>query len=206
MPQHTKEGKQVSIPGMEIIAHRDFTAAEARAVTDRIRSSMGDLMEQIVRAHIGRAWLALGYSSWVEYIKGEFNHAPLSLPRAERKAVTAVLRGQGFSTRAIAAATGDSHMTVKRDLDEAPVTNVTGDREPLDVEFDEDQLAEELIAAEPPNPVRGLDGKNYPPKMPTPSAAPEPRFVTEAVTAACPTCGGTGEITKQITRDGNALQ
>lgn len=203
-PTKEKEAEHMSIPGLEIVVHRDFTAAEARAVTDRIRSSMGDLMEQIVRAHIGRAWLALGYESWTEYVKGEFNHAPLSLPRAERKAVTAVLRGQGFSTRAIAAVEGVGVGTVARDL--AGVPNGTPDLEPLDV--DEDDLAEELIAAEPP-PVRGLDGKTYPPQQPhrpTPPAAPEPRFITEAVAATCPTCGGTGQITKQTTMDGDALQ
>jgi hypothetical protein len=175
---------------MQIVHHRDLTIYEAEAITKRIRSSMGDLMTEIVKAHIGRAWIALNYESWGAYIKGEFNHAPLSLPRAERKAVTAVLRGQGMSTRAIAAVEGVSHETVAEDL--RGVRNLTTDEGPLDVEFDEDELAEELIAAEP---ITGLDGKSYPPTKPRPVAAEKSH--TEKVTTACPTCGGTGVITRE---------
>jgi hypothetical protein len=183
----------MSVPGLQLVSHRDLDATQARAVTDRIRTKMGDLMGEIAKAHIGRAWLALGYATWNDYVKGEFDYAPLALPRQERKAVTHLLRKQGMSTRAIAAATGDSHMTVKRDLDEAPVTNVTGGLEPLDVEFDADELAEELIAA---TPVMGLNGQSYPPTKPRPVAAEKSH--TEKVTTACPTCGGSGVITREV--------
>jgi hypothetical protein len=77
---------------------------------------MGDLMAEVVRAYLGRAWIALGYQSWPDYIKGEFSHAPLALPREERRAVASLLRGQGMSTRAIGAATGVGQQTVVRDL------------------------------------------------------------------------------------------
>jgi transposase len=105
---------------------------------------MGDLMALVVKAHLGRAWLALGYESWPDYIKGEFNHAPLSLPREERKAVVALLRGQGMSTRAIGPAIGVTDRTVANDLAGAKF-------------FAPDELA----------PVIGLDGKKYKRKPPS---------------------------------------
>jgi hypothetical protein len=196
MPDNKKEGgKQVSMPGMQIVEHKAFTAAQARAITDRIRSAMGDLMGEIARAHLGQAWLALGYESWTDYVKGEFDYAPLALPRQERRAVTHLLRKQGMSTRAIAAVEGVSDSTVREDLSGA--RNRAPDDEPMDVEFDEDELAEELIAAELP-PVRGLDGKTYPtPNRPKPEPIQEPNLTTEVVYIPCPTCHGTGEITQE---------
>jgi hypothetical protein len=171
---------------MEIVQRRPFTAAQARAVTNRIRSAMGDLMGEIVRAHLGQAWLALGYESWTDYVKGEFDYAPLSLPREERRAVTVLLRKQGMSTRAIAAVEGVDQKTVVNDLNAGEEIS-SPDEEPLDVE------TEELP------PVQGLDGKTYPPNRPTPEPIQEPNLTTEVVYIQCPTCHGTGEITQERT-------
>jgi hypothetical protein len=111
-----------STPG--ILAHRELNKQEAQAITERIRSAMGDLMGELVKAYLGRVWIALGYESWADYIKGEFGYAPLLLPRDERAAVVALLRGQGMSARAIGAATGVSHQTVRND-ELAGVKNLT---------------------------------------------------------------------------------
>jgi hypothetical protein len=182
----------MSIPAMQLVAQRDLDATQAQAITNRIRSKMGDLMSEIAKAHMGRAWIALGYATWTDYVKGEFDYAPLSLPREERRAVTHLLRKQGMSTRAIAAVEGVDKDTVRRDLLSGGV-NTPPELEPLDVEFDEDELAEELIAAEP---IHGLDGKSYQPTKPRPVAAEKSH--TEKVTTACPTCGGTGVITREV--------
>jgi hypothetical protein len=163
----------MTLPEMQIVQHRDLNAKQARAITERINCAMGDLMGEVAKAWIGRVWLALGYESWAAYIKGEFTHAPLSLPRDERQAVVALLRGQGMSTRAIGPATGTSHQTVADDL--AGVKNLTP----------------EFV------PVTGLDGKAYTvtcanPKTPEAvQPAPPPE-----ITVTCPTCGGTGRISE----------
>jgi hypothetical protein len=182
----------MSIPAMQLVKHHDLDATQAKAITNRIRSKMGDLMSEIAKAHMGRAWIALGYPTWTDYVKGEFDYAPLALPREERKAVTHLLRKQGMSTRAIAAVEGTNDRTVRRDL--AGAANAAPEEEePLDVEFDEDDLAEERIVAEP---ITGLDGKSYQPTKPRPVAAEKSH--TEKVTTACPTCGGTGVITREV--------
>lgn len=159
---------------MKVVSHRDLNARDARSLTDRISSSMGDLMMLVARAHAGRVWLALGYESWADYIKGEFAHAPLSLPREERKAVSILLRGQGMSTRAIGPALGVSHETVNEDL--SVVRNLTPNSEPVQ--------------------VTGLDGKTYQVTCTnSPAVAAQPAPLPE-ITTTCPTCGGTGRITK----------
>jgi hypothetical protein len=114
-------------------------------------------------------WLALGYESWPDYIKGEFRHAPLAMPRDERRAVVALLRGQGMSTRTIAAATGLGKDTVHREL--SGVANETP--EPGDV------IDVEPAPRPAPVPIIGLDGKTYQPKP----VEPKPRRrqpITEA--------------------------
>jgi lambda repressor-like predicted transcriptional regulator len=126
----------VAIP-IEVEVVRDLDERDAIALTGRIKSAVGDLMILVAKAWQGRVWIALGYDSWPEYIKGEFNHAPLSLPRDERKAVVALLRGQGMSTRAIGSATGVDQKTIVNDL----------------------AAGEENSS---PQPVTGLDGKTYP--------------------------------------------
>jgi hypothetical protein len=145
----------IALPAMQILEHVDLNATDARAITDKIRGSMGDLMLLVARAWIGRVWLALGYESWADYIKGEFDRAPLYLPRDERKAVVALLRGQGMSQRPIADAVGVSQKTVDRDLDE--------------LSHDDSVVL--------PNKVIGLDNKErpaHPAKPDVPRPKPKP--------------------------------
>lgn len=46
---------------------------EARSLTDTIRNAVDVLWALIARAHAGGAWKALGYDSWGEYVKAEFD-------------------------------------------------------------------------------------------------------------------------------------
>lgn len=50
-----------------------LTAEQARQLTDTIRGTTDVMYVLISRAHAGRAWEALNYSSWENYVKGEFN-------------------------------------------------------------------------------------------------------------------------------------
>ena len=164
---------------MQLVSHRDLTASQARALTEQIRSKMGDLMTLITKAHMGRADLALGYESWEDYVAGEFKHAPLSVPREQRKPVHVLLRKQGMSPRAIAPLTGVSERTVHNDL------TASKNCEP-DLEYP---------------PVTGLDGKTYRDYSvtdPKPEASTwEEELPAPPITVTCPTCGGTGKVTQQ---------
>ncbi|NUS43739.1 MAG: hypothetical protein HOQ24_08650 [Mycobacteriaceae bacterium] len=112
----------------------------ARQLTDRIKSHVEQVWDLVEQAYATRVWLALGYTSWDAYCTAEFGACRIRLPREDRQEVIASLRESGMSTRAIAAATGISQPTVRRDL--------SGDSgESND---------------SPAGPIRGTDGKCYP--------------------------------------------
>jgi len=59
----------------------DFSAAEARAHTDRLKALLQDI-EQIqdffTEAYQRRAWAALGYDSWNAYVSEEFKNVRIA--------------------------------------------------------------------------------------------------------------------------------
>lgn len=52
---------------------RGMSAEEAQEVTDTIRASSQAIHDLLRKAHEGRAHVALGYSTWGAYVKGEFD-------------------------------------------------------------------------------------------------------------------------------------
>lgn len=120
-----------------------LSAADARALTDRIRIQVTNLLPLIKEAYNRRAHISLGYDSWAAYCDTELRG--LRMPLAERQAATVELRGEGMSTRAIAGALGSSDATVRRDLSAAA---------PADV----------------PERSTGLDGRSYPARKPKTAA------------------------------------
>lgn len=45
---------------------------QARAITDRIKSRVGEVCAMLYQAHRGMAWKALGHASWNDYVVAEF--------------------------------------------------------------------------------------------------------------------------------------
>ena len=74
-----------------------LSEAEARDLTDRIRSTAEDLWSLLLEAHDRQAWKALGYGTWAEYVQTEFS---MSRVHAHR------LMDQGRVIREIEAASG----------------------------------------------------------------------------------------------------
>lgn len=163
-------------------------AVEARALTDQIKTGVEAVWHLVTRAYTEGAWRALGYNTWDVYCEREFGTSRLRLPREERTDVVMSMRDAGLSIRAIAAATGDSHMTIQREV--AGVPNVTPD-EPVDA----DALAEELIAGKGCASVKRRDCANWwadllaqrapePPGAPTESTPGQTDRVAEALAKA----------------------
>lgn len=131
----------------------EMTEGEARALTDQIIETTETLWGLISEAYQKRAWAALGYESWEDYVAVEFGSERLSVSRAERPSVVGILREAGLSFRAIADVTGDAVSTVHRALDALE---------------DEGEMTGEVVELDS---VRGRDGKNYKPKrQPRPAA------------------------------------
>lgn len=125
------------------------SADQARALTDRIKVAVEGTWQMIREAYVSRAWAALGYETWDAYCAAEFGTSRLALPREERREAVASLAESGLSVRAIASVTGDSHMTVQRDLK----AGVTPARESV---------------TPGPRRVIGVDGKSYGQQAPEP--------------------------------------
>lgn len=166
-------------------------AAQARAITDRIKVGVEAVWDLIKTAYTERAWDALGYASWDDYTTREFGTSRLRLPREERAEVVASLREAGLSIRAIASATGNSFGTIQATLTSgdqfrSPVADPTPaaliDTDECEADDGDDGLADEIdhepepepepVAPTPAPTVTGLDGKTYAPKK---STATEPR-------------------------------
>ncbi|MEV7111714.1 hypothetical protein [Streptomyces anulatus] len=129
---------------------------QARDLTARIQSAMEDVWELVKEAYTSRAWCALGYDGWDEYVEAEFGTARLALPREKRADTVASLRSAGMSYPAIAAATSLGVGTVHRAAVASTVPN--GKVEAVEM-------------------VIGRNGKRYTPTAPTtPSPVVLPTF------------------------------
>lgn len=53
--------------------HSPLNEDEARSITDTIRNAVDVVWMLIARAHAGHAWEALGYETWGDYVREEFN-------------------------------------------------------------------------------------------------------------------------------------
>lgn len=150
---------------------------DARDLTAELREACGEVInwlelakELAIRAYRGRAWLALGYETWVAYLEAEVPDRP-TLTRDQRQSIVAILRAEGLSTRAIAPLVNANHNTVARDIRESSVSS------------DTDEL---------PERVQSLDGRSRPstvarrepeapPQSEMPSEEDMPRSIDVAV-------------------------
>lgn len=123
-----------------------FSEAEARELTDELRSDYGSLQVKISTAWRGRIWLAMGYESWQDYLDAEFKDISLRPPKELEDQVIAELRSAGMSTRGIASATDLSQSTIARNLRES--------------------ATESYDSVEDVPRITGLDGKDRPAAMP----------------------------------------
>lgn len=63
----------VIIEPNDIIEMSPLSETQARDLTDTIRDTSEVLWSLLARAHSGKAWKALGYSSWESYVRTEFD-------------------------------------------------------------------------------------------------------------------------------------
>lgn len=129
----------------------DMSPAGAEQVTLQIRSMMERAWEYIAIAYQGRAHIALGYTTWDEYVDDRLSDLRLTVPREQRGAVVQSLSRAQMSLRAIAKVLGVDPATVHRAL---------GAGEPAGA----DDAGESA-------PIRGRDGKSYPRRRRQPARA-----------------------------------
>ena len=93
-----------------------MSPASAEQVTVQIRNVLDRAWEYIALAYKGRAFIALGYSSWDDYVDARFGDFRIAVPREHRAQVVSALSGVRMSMRAIAKLLGVGVGTVHREL------------------------------------------------------------------------------------------
>lgn len=119
-----------------------LSAAGAEQVTMQIRAMVERAWDYIAIAYQGRAYLALGYRTWDEYVDDRLGDLRLTVPREERAEAVAAMSNARMSVRAIAKVLGVGVGTVHRGLADA-------DRDTVAADTDEAPT------------IQGRDGKTY---------------------------------------------
>lgn len=94
----------------------ELSSAGAEQVTMQIRTMVERAWEYIAIAYQGRAYLALGYRTWDEYVDDRLGDLRLTVPREERAEAVATMSNARMSVRAIAKVLGVGIGTVHRGL------------------------------------------------------------------------------------------
>ncbi|ACV78334.1 hypothetical protein [Nakamurella multipartita] len=94
----------------------ELSSAGAEQVTVQIRTMVERAWEYIAIAYQGRAYLALGYRTWDEYVDDRLGDLRLTVPREERAEAVATMSNARMSVRAIAKVLGVGIGTVHRGL------------------------------------------------------------------------------------------
>lgn len=167
---------------------RVITTTDVRASVRRAKKSLEKAAEEIVWQVEMEAWRTLGYSSWNAMREAEYGEAAFMVPRKDRPELVGRMRNAGLTQQEIADTAGVSNQTVSNDLrdlnpnfgNEPPptITNSRGQERPSTYARTDDG-----------EHVDTTTGEITPQETTDPTPA-------EPVTTTCPTCHGTGEVTR----------
>lgn len=170
-----------------------ITPNEVRASVRRAKKSLEDAAKEIVWQIEMEAWRTLGYSSWTSMRESEYGGAAFMVPSKSRPEIVARIRAAGLTQKEIADTAGVNHATISRDLANAnsadapsTITNVNGVERPASYARTEPTSDEDVIEAEI---VEDDDAFGAP-------KATDPAPAESVIAITCPTCSGTGKVTR----------
>lgn len=176
-----------------------ITPADVRASIARARRSLERAAEEIVWQIEMEAWRTLGYSSWGAMREAEYGGAAFMVPSKSRPELVARIRAKGLTHKEIGDTAGVSDETVRRDLQTtnvgspATVTNANGVERPATYTAREpDVIDAEIVADDEPIHVDTQTGE----VLDDPKEKTDPAATESVTTTTCPTCHGTGEVTR----------
>lgn len=172
---------------------RLITPADVRASISRARRSLERAAEEIVWQIEMEAWRTLGYPSWSAMREAEYGGAAFMVPAKNRPELVARIHEAGLSKREAARTAGVDEGTVRNDLRGlAGAENSAPDDDVIDAEIVDDEPAltdEECRALADPADLADGDAD-------APQKATDPAPAESVVTVTCPTCHGTGKVTR----------
>lgn len=179
-----------------------ITPADVRASIARARRSLERAAEEIVWQIEMEAWRTLGYSSWGAMREAEYGGAAFMVPSKSRPELVARIRAKGLTQQEIASTAGVTERTVRNDLstgkvsgsDAEPITNARGQQRPATYSRTEpDVIDAEIVDDDQPIHFDRETGE----VLETPDAKTDSvPAESAAITVACPTCHGTGKVTR----------
>ncbi|GAB3349896.1 helix-turn-helix domain-containing protein [Modestobacter lapidis] len=123
----------------------------ARKLTQRIRAKVADALDLIVQAWEGRAWEALDYPTWDDYLAAELPEVKaFRLPIDTRRDAVAAWSARGMSQRAMAAGLNVSPATIAADVAEVVPHDEDATVVSLDGRQRKARVRRERPAPEPP--------------------------------------------------------
>ena len=179
---------------------RVITQADVRASIRRARKSLEDAAAEIVWQIEMEAWRTLGYSSWTAMREAEYGGAAFMVPSKSRPEIVARLRAKGLTQQEIADTAGVSQRTVSGDLNSnfanepQSVTNSRGQQRPATYARTErdDVVDAEIVEDDKPIHVDTQTGE----VIDAPNEKTDPATTESVTTTTCPTCHGTGKVTR----------
>lgn len=158
-----------------------ITPDVVRASISRARRSLEKAAEEIVWQIEMEAWRTLGYSSWGAMREAEYGGAAFMVPSKSRPEIVARIHEAGLSKRETARTAGVDEGTVRNDLRSlAGAENSAPDDDVIDAQVIEDEDDFVTDQADIESAQKATD--------------PAPAEPVNAAT--CPTCGGTGKVTR----------
>lgn len=177
-----------------------ITPADVRASIARARRSLERAAEEIVWQIEVEAWRTLGYSSWGAMREAEYGGAAFMVPSKNRPELEARMRAKGLTNKEIGDTAGVSEATVSRDLANASsgpdtITNSRGQQRPATYTRtapDDDVIDAEIVPDDEPIHVDTQTGE----VLDAPNEKTDPAATESVTTTTCPTCHGTGKVTR----------
>lgn len=175
-----------------------ITSDDVRASIARAKRGLERAAEEIVWQIEREAWRTLGYSSWGAMREAEYGGAAFMVPAKSRPEIVARIRAKGLTQKEIAETAGVDPATVSRDLanassgQPAAITNARGQQRPATYSRTTDDVVDaEIVEDDEPVHVNTATGEVIDPDETTDPVAAE-----SVATVTCPTCHGTGKVTR----------
>lgn len=176
-----------------------ITPADVRASIARARRSLERAAEEIVWQIEVEAWVTLGYSSWGAMREAEYGGAAFMVPGKSRPEIVRRIKeievgrtarggSKHLTDQEIADTVGVSRAQVQDDLNGNNKKSSSGQN----VTPDDDVIDAEIVPDDEPIHVNPETGE----VIDAPNEKTDPAATESVTTTTCPTCHGTGKVTR----------
>ena len=180
-----------------------ITPADVRASIARARRSLERAAEEIVWQIEMQAWRTLGYSSWTAMREAEYGGAAFMVPSKSRPEIVARIKeieigrtarggSKHLTDQEIADTVGVSRRQVQDDLNENNEVRSSAQNVAPSPEADGDVIDAEIVPDDDPIHVDTQTGE----VLDSPNEKTDPAATESVTTTTCPTCHGTGKVTR----------